>query len=81
MEIRYRNWTFVEGIAYPMHVVMMQDHQIMQEVRVDRVKVNPVLTGDLFDMTSLRRQWSRPAGPEEENGTVPPPRLLPPLSE
>jgi hypothetical protein len=81
VEIRYRNWTFVEGIAYPMHVVMMQDHQIMQEVRVDRVTVNPVLTGNLFDMTSLRRQWSRPAGPEEENGAVSAPRLLPPPSE
>ena len=60
VEIRYRNWTFTEGMAYPMHVVMLQNHQMMQEIRVDRLQVNPVFTSDLFDIAALRREWSRP---------------------
>ena len=60
VEIRYRNWTFAEGVAYPMHVVMLQNHQIMQEIRVDRLQVNPAFTSDLFDITALRQEWFRP---------------------
>lgn len=79
VEIRYRNWTFTDGAAYPMHVVMMQGHQIMEEIRVDRVRVNPVLSGDLFDIATLRRQWARPAAPVGESGRPAPPSVLPPL--
>ena len=81
VEIRYRNWTSVDGIAYPMHVVMMQDHQVMEEVRVDRVLVNPVLGSDVFDMAALRWQWSRPLPPAEDGINPVPPPALPPLSE
>ena len=66
VEIRYRNWIFTEGMAYPMHVVMRQNHQIMQEIRVDGVQVNPVVTSDLFDITALRREWSRPPATDVE---------------
>jgi hypothetical protein len=61
VEIRYRNWTFVDGLAYPMHIVLWQNHQIKEEIRVDRLQVNPVLSGDLFDFAALRQAWSRPA--------------------
>lgn len=81
LEIRYRNWTFVDGIAYPMHIIMMQDHQVMQEVRVDRVQANPALTDDLFDIASMRRQWSRPVLPRTDNGDPVLPEDEPPASE
>jgi len=60
VEIRYRNWTFVDGLAYPMHIVLRQNHQIKEEIRVDRLQVNPVFSGDLFDFAALRQAWSRP---------------------
>ena len=80
VEIRYRNWTSVDGTAYPMHIVMMQDHQVMEDVRVDRVHVNPVLGGEVFDMAALRWQWSRPL-PAAEDGINPVPAALPPSTE
>jgi hypothetical protein len=75
VEIRYRNWTFVEGAAYPMHVVLMQDHQVMEEARVDRVQVNPVLNSDVFDTAFLRQQWSRPTTPTETHSNPAPPSV------
>jgi hypothetical protein len=61
IEIRYRNWRLTDGTAYPMHVIMMQNHQIMEEIRVERLLVNPEITNDLFDIRALRQEWSRPA--------------------
>ena len=81
VEIRYRNWTFVEGAAYPMHVVVMQDHQIMEEARVDRVQANPVLGGDVFDTGLLRQQWARPTPPSEVYPVPAPPSILPKPTE
>ena len=81
VEIRYRNWTFTDGAAYPMHIVMRQGHQVMEEIRVDRVRVNPVFSGELFDMAALRREWSRPTAPAEESGRPAPPSVLPSVSE
>jgi hypothetical protein len=75
VEIRYRNWTFVEGAAYPMHVVMLENHKIMQEIRVDRVTVNPSFQGAPFDVGAFRREWAGPAGSEDQ-----PRRLLPTTS-
>ena len=81
VEIRYRNWTLVDGSAYPMHVVMIQNHQVMEEVRVDRVDVNPMLGSDVFDMAALRWQWSRPLPAPEDSQKPAPPQVLPPLTE
>ena len=75
--IRYRNWTFVDGLAYPMHIVLWQNHQIKEEIRVDRLQVNPVFSSDLFDFAALRQAWSRPAAvpnepaPYQPEGDVP----------
>lgn len=81
VEIRYRNWTFTEGVAHPMHVVMRQNHQIMQEIRVDRLQVNPVFTSDLFDVTALRQEWSRPVATGDEAGRLLPKAVGPSLIE
>ena len=72
VEIRYRNWIFTEGVAYPMHVVMWQNHQMVQEIRVDRLQVNPVLASDLFDVMALREEWSRPGVRGGEGGSAVP---------
>lgn len=81
VEIRYRNWTFTEGVAYPMHVVMRQNHQIMQEIRVDRLQINPVFSSDLFDIAALRREWSRPAATDVEERRTLPEAAVPPSIE
>jgi len=78
VEIRYRNWTLMDGIAYPMHIVMRQNHQIMQEIRVDRLQVNPVFTPDVFDITALRREWTQPLE-GEGRGAMGPPGVTDPI--
>lgn len=67
VEIRYRNWTFVDGTAYPLHVTAFENHQIVQEIRVDRVEVNPVWPEALFDVGAFRREHARPR-PEADSG-------------
>lgn len=77
VEIRYRNWTFVDGAAYPMHVVMLQHHQIMQEIRVERIKVNPVFEGTPFDVQAFRRDTAPPAVSENQGQGLFPEATLP----
>lgn len=77
VEIRYRNWTLRDGIAYPMHIVMRQNHQIMQEIRVDRFQVNPVFAPDVFDITALRREWTQPVEGEGRSAIDPPEAAVP----
>ena len=81
VEIHYRNWTFADKTAYPQHIVAMQDHQVMEEVRVDRFQINPVLGGDVFDRAVLRQQWDRPLPPAEVYRNPAPPSDLAPLTE
>ena len=68
VEIRYRNWGFVDGTAYPMHILMMKNHQIMEEIRVDRIQVDPQFPDDLFDVMALRQEWSEPVATDNESG-------------
>lgn len=78
VEIRYRNWTFAQGVAYPMHIVMLRNHQVVQEIRVERLQVNPVFTSDLFDAAVLRREWSRPAATGDDGVRILPEVSAPP---
>ena len=70
VEIRYRNWGYADGLAYPMHIIMLLNHQIVEEIRVDRLAVNPVFPPDLFDIAALRRQWTSPVDGGDD-GTTP----------
>jgi hypothetical protein len=81
VEIRYRNWTFVDGLAYPMHIVLWQNHQIKEEIRVDRLQVNPVFSSDLFDLSALRQAWSRPAAVPNEPAPYLPEGNVPGVTE
>jgi hypothetical protein len=72
VEIRYRNWTFVDDAAYPLHVVTLENHQIMQEIRVDRVQVNPVLPEGAFDPAAFRNAHARPS--PEDRPSLPQPQ-------
>jgi hypothetical protein len=72
LEIRYRNWNLADGLAYPMHITLFENHQMMQEIRVDRLKPNPVFADDVFDIMTLRREWSRPAAAGSASPANPP---------
>lgn len=81
VEIRYRNWRIAEGTAYPMHVVMLQNHRVMEEIRVERFLVNPEFPSDLFDIWALRQEWSRPAEAVDDAAGARPEPPAPPLFE
>ena len=78
VEIRYRNWTYVDDAAYPLHVVTLENHQIMQEIRVDQVQVNPGLADDPFDAAAFRNAHARPALDENQGPPYRPGSLLQP---
>jgi hypothetical protein len=81
VEIRYRNWTVVDGTAFPMHVVCLANHQIMQEIRVDRVAVAPGWSDAPFDPLVFRRESAAPPAADEARGPFPAGRILLPSAE
>jgi hypothetical protein len=81
VEIRYRNWTFLDGAAFPMHVVCLANHQIMQEIRVDRVAIDPPLTEISFDPAAFRRELAAREATDAPQSPLPPRRILVPTVE
>jgi hypothetical protein len=54
LEIRFLDWGQVEGAAYPMRVQIFRKHQLFREMRVENLRVDPVLDPALFDTAGLR---------------------------
>jgi len=53
-EIRYHDWRKVNGAWYPMHMEFFQNDLLLREIRVERMKVNPEFSKELFDIAKLR---------------------------
>jgi hypothetical protein len=53
LEIRYADWCQTEGILYPMRIEFYQKEEMVREVHVRNIELNPHFPGALFDMKSL----------------------------
>ncbi|MDJ0721544.1 MAG: hypothetical protein QNJ04_07930 [Desulfobacterales bacterium] len=81
LEIRFLDWGQIEGTAYPMRIQVYRQHQLVREVRVANLRVDPLQDPALFDTAGLRAtlpQWGAapiltppPASPGD-SGTIAP---------
>jgi len=60
-EVRYLDWRQVNSVWYPMHMQFFEDHTLLREIRVERMKVNQTFPKALFDVARLRVEHAVPA--------------------
>ena len=67
-EIRYLNWQRIQGTWYPLEVEFYEKERLVRKIRVDRVKINPSIPENLFDVGRLRAMYpaavTEPVAPE-----------------
>ena len=80
-EIRFLDWGQIEGAAYPMLIQVFRQHQLVREMRVENLRVDPSQDPALFDTAGLRAtlpQWGAapiltppPASPRDSGAIAP----------
>lgn len=53
-EIRFLDWGQIEGATYPMLIQVYRQHQLVREMRVENLRVDPSQDPALFDTAGLR---------------------------
>ncbi|MBT8350834.1 MAG: hypothetical protein KJO26_06325 [Deltaproteobacteria bacterium] len=64
LEVRYSKWRKIRKIFYPMHIEFYQDDQLVRIIKVNEIKVNPAISGALFDINRLKSTY-----PEDKRDT------------
>lgn len=62
LEVRYLEWQRVGKTWYPMRIEFYQNNILMREINVDKIKVNPSFSENLFDIDHLKSIYP-PAAP------------------
>ena len=60
LEVRYYGWRQVGDIWYPVRIEFYQDESLVRTIRVQKFKLDPNFSPDLFDIQQLRSRY--PAG-------------------
>jgi len=60
-EVRYLDWRQVNSVWYPMRMAFFEDGILLQEIQVERMKVNLTFPNELFDVARLRVEHAVPA--------------------
>jgi outer membrane lipoprotein-sorting protein len=61
LEVLYLNWKKSDHTWYPMHIEFFSNGNMVREIHVKDIKVNPSFQADLFDIQQLKSRY-----PEEE---------------
>ena len=59
LEIRFLDWGQIEGADYPMLIQVYRQHQLLREMRVENLRVDPPQDPALFDTAGLRATLPR----------------------
>jgi outer membrane lipoprotein-sorting protein len=58
LEIVYRNWKEItKDVWYPEKIEYIQDANVLVEIKLKSLKINPEVTNDLFDVTYFRQMY------------------------
>jgi len=57
LELRYYNWQRIQGVWYPLRVEFYEGEQLVREIRVEQVKINPPFAEGLFDLSYIRAMY------------------------
>jgi outer membrane lipoprotein-sorting protein len=66
LEILYSDWKKLDQIWYPMRIDFFSNGNLIREIHVQDIKVNPSFRADLFDIQQLKSRYPK-AAPAELN--------------
>jgi outer membrane lipoprotein-sorting protein len=59
LEVRYLEWQNLEKTWYPMRIEFIADGNLVREIHVENIKVNPSFSKKLFDIEHLKSRHPR----------------------
>ena len=68
LEVLYLNWKKLNRTWYPMRIEFFSNGNLVREIRVQDIKVNPSFQADLFDIQQLKSLYPQDAPAEPKNG-------------
>jgi len=68
LEVLYLNWKKLNKTWYPMHIEFFSNGNLVREIHVQDIKVNPSFRADLFDIQQLKSRYPQDAPAELKNG-------------
>jgi outer membrane lipoprotein-sorting protein len=66
-EILYLDWTKQNQIQYPMRIEFFSNGNLVREIHVQDIKVNPSFRADLFDIQQLKSRYPKDVPAEPKN--------------
>lgn len=57
LEVRYLQWHTLKNTWYPMHIEFFADGNLVREIHVENIKVNPSFPKNLFDIEDLKSRY------------------------
>lgn len=68
LEVLYLDWKKLKQIWYPMRIEFFSNGNLLREIHVQDIKVNPSFRADLFDIQQLKSLYPQDAPAETKNG-------------
>jgi outer membrane lipoprotein-sorting protein len=68
LEVLYLNWKKLNRTWYPMRIEFFSNGNLVREIHVQDIKVNPSFQADLFDIQQLKSLYPQDAPAEPKNG-------------
>lgn len=69
LEVLYLNWKKLNHTWYPMHIEFLSNGNLVREIHVQNIKVNPAFKADVFDIQKLKSLYPKEAPAESKNGS------------
>ena len=67
LEVLYLDWKKLKQIWYPMRIEFFSNGNLLREIHVQDIKVNPSFRADLFDIQQLKSLYPQDAPAEPKN--------------
>ena len=68
LEVLYLNWKKLNRTWYPMRIDFFSNGNLVREIHVQDIKVNPSFQADSFDIQQLKSRYPQDAPAEPQNG-------------
>ncbi len=72
LEFRYLLWQRDKKLWYPMRIECYEDENLVREIVVDKMTINPQISDEIFDIKGLRQRYGEESPPGQEMQTTQP---------
>ncbi len=69
LEVLYLDWKKLKKIWYPIRIEFFSNGNLVREIHVQDIKVNPSFQADVFDIQQLKSRYPQDAPAEPKNGS------------